>query len=659
MLIRLRFSLSTILCLLISAVAGRAQTPPPSTVPPTIHESVVVTATGKEMSEEQVGASITVLGRDVIDQRHAVSTIDLLRFVPGVVAVRSGGVGNLTGVFVRGGESTYNKVLLDGIPLNEPGGSFNFATLTPENIERIEVLRGAHSALFGSDAMASVIQLFSARPDSGRPRTNITVDGGTYRTAHIAGGVGARNAAFEYSIFGSHLHTDNREPNNENDQSTVSGMVTRMMQSGGSIRFLGRGEFGTTGTPGTTAFGRPDMDAFFRNRDGRLAGDWNQPLGSRVTQHTSYAYIVTKYRSTNLVADPPYTPRFGNLVAAFPSSDFLFDSETELGRHHVEYRADAAVAGNQTLTAAFAYDGERGVLTNHRSTAVPQEPERNNTGTTIQYQALMSRVSVVSGIRFEHNGSFGFYAAPRLAISWMASTGNGSLGATRLRGSLGRGIKEPLFIQSYSLSPSFLGNPDLKPEKSRGFDLGIEQRFAADRVGVEATYFANHFDDLISLGPSDANFNAQYENIGETRASGLELTATALLERKFRIAGAYTFLDSKVIHSISSSPIFAPGRRLYRRPRHSGSVEASYTHERIVLTLGGVFVGSRVDADFNFPTVTSNDGYTTWNASGEVRLGPRTGVFVTSDNLADREYMEPLGYRGLGRTVRAGIRTRF
>jgi outer membrane cobalamin receptor len=659
MLIRLRFSTSTILFVLISAVAVRAQNTPAPAVPPTIHESVVVTATGKEINEDQVGASITVLDRDIIDQRHAISTIDLLRFVPGVVAVRSGGVGNLTGIFVRGGESTYNKVLLDGIPLNEPGGSFNFATLTPENIERIEVLRGAHSALFGSDAMASVIQLFSVRPESGRPQANITVDGGTYRTAHIAGGVGARTDAIEYSIFGSHLHTDNREPNNENNHSTVSGMVTRTMRSGGSVRVLGRGEFGKAGTPGTTAFGRPDMDAFFRNRDGRIAGGWNQPFGSRITQQTSYAYIVTKYRSTNLIADPPYTARFGNLVAAFPSSDFLFDSETELGRHHVEYRADAAVGRNQTLTAAFAYDGERGVLTNHRSTTPPQEPERNNTGTTVQYQALMSRVSVVSGIRFENNGSFGFYAAPRLAISWMASTGNGTFGATRLRGSIGRGIKEPLFLQSYSLSPSFLGNPDLKPEKSRGFDIGVEQRFAGDRVGVEATYFANQFDDLISLGPSDANFNAQYENIGETRASGLELSATTLLEQGLRIGAAYTFLDSKVIRSISSSRIFEPGRQLYRRPRHAGSVEASYTRGRVLLTMGGVFIGSRVDTDFNFPTVTSNDGYTTWNASAEVRFGPRTGVFLTSDNLADREYMEPLGYRGLRRTLRAGFRTRF
>ena len=658
MRIRFRVSVSAFL-FLITPVITFAQNAP-AQPPPTIHETVVVTATGREMPESKVGASITVLDREQIEQRHALSTIDLLRTIPGVVAVRAGGVGNLTGVFVRGGESTYNKVMLDGMPLNEPGGAFNFATLSPENIERIEVLRGAHSALFGSDAMASVIQLFSVRPDTSRPQLNLTADGGTYNTAHLALGAGARRGSLEYSVFGSHLRTDNRVPNNESRTSTISASMSRTLKSGASARLLGRGEFGRAGSPGTTAFGRPDMDAHFRHRDGSVLGGWSQPLGSRVTQQTSYSFIATTYRSTNLVTDPPYTPQFRDLVAAFPSSDFLYDSETELVRHHFEYRADAVVAQNQVLTAAFAYDGERGVLTNHRATAAPQRPSRNNTGTTVQYEVTGERASLVGGVRFENNGSFGFYVAPRVAASWLVSSGRDALGSTRLRASVGRGIKEPLFIQSYSPSPSFLGNPNLAPERSRGFDVGFEQRFGGDRAAVELTYFANHFDDLISLGPFDpVTFNAQYENIGETRASGLELVGTGLLNGGFRFSGGYTLLDSKVIRSISSSPIFAPGRALYRRPRHSGSLEASYSRSRVSLALGAVFVGSRVDTDFNFPTIMSNEGYAAWNASGEVRVAGRTAGFVTIENLAGREYMEPLGYPALGRTVRAGLRTRF
>jgi len=654
MSLHLRVSLFALTFSLAVAAAVSAQT-----APITLTESVVVTAAGKEQPTSQVGASITVVTRDQIEQRNALSTIDLLRLVPGVAATRTGGVGNLTAVWVRGGESKYNKVLLDGIPLNEPGGDFNFASLSPENIDRIEVLRGAHSALFGSDAMASVIQIFTSRPESGGLHPRATFDAGNYGTTHVAGGIGARSGSIEYSAFGSNLDTDNREPNNENHTVTSSGMLTARLASGAAARFIGRYESGRTGVPGPTAFGRADMDAFFRHRDGDLLGGWTQPLGSRFVQQASYSLTITHQRSTNLIADPPYTPRFGDLVAAFPSADFLYDSGTNLQRHHVEYRADASVASNQTLTAAFAYDGERGVLTNFMSTATPQRPRRNNTGTTVQYEAAVKRVSLVSGIRFEDNGSFGFYAAPRVAVSWLISGGNDEIGGTRLRGSLGRGIKEPNFRESYSPSPTFLGNPDLKPERSRGFDAGIEQRFARNRVTAEATYFANYFDDLISLGPSDpVTFASQYANIGETRASGVELTGAADLPGMFRLRATYAFLDSKVIRSTSSSAIFAPGRQLYRRPRHSGSVEAVVTHKRMTASLGGVFVGSRVDTDFNFPTISSNKGYATFNASAEWRFVHGIAAFATLDNLADRQYMEPLGYPALGRSVRVGVRLR-
>ena len=648
-------SLISLLSFFFIGADARAQT-----APITISETIVVTATGKEEPVSRVGASITVLTRDQIEQRHALSLIDLLRTVPGVVATRTGGVGNLTSLWVRGGESTYNKVLIDGMPVNEPGGVYNFANLSPENIERIEVVRGAHSALFGSDAMASVIQIFTRRPDSAKPEAAITVDAGTYNTSHIAAGVGARAGAIEYSIFGSRLQTDNREPNNRNRTTTESGTLTGTLHSGAFARFVGRGESARTGVPGATAFGRPDMDAFFRHRDGDVLASWSQPLGSRVVQRASYSYLLTHQRSTNLVADAPYTARFGDLVGAFQLSDFLYDSGSNVQRHHVDYRADAVIAPNQTLTGAFAYDGERGVLTNFRSTADPQRPARNSTGTTVQYEATSARGSVMGGIRLEDNGSFGFYAAPRVAASWVMHPADDRVGATRLHASVGRGIKEPTFRQSYNPSPGDLGNPGLKAERSRGFDVAIEQRLAGDRAGVEATYFANHFDDLISLGPSDpVTFASQYLNIGETRASGLELSGDAAGPGPIRFRGSYTFLESKVIRSTSSSPIFAPGRALYRRPRHSGSVLASFTHARVSATVGGIFVGSRVDTDFNFPSISSNKGYASWNAGGEVRLARRTGGFVTIDNLANREYMEPLGYRALGRTVRAGIRTTF
>ena len=249
-----------------------------------------------------------------------------------------------------------------------------------------------------------------------------------------------------------------------------------------------------------------------------------------------------------------------------------------------------------------------------------------------------------------------------MAVSWLVERGQrgrwaplacaaASAAASRSRCSSSRTARRPAFSAT-RIS---------KPERSRGFDVGFEQRFAGDRAAIELTYFANHFDDLISLGPFDpVTFNAQYENIGETRASGLELAGTAFvdwrvsLRRRLHVAR----FESRSQHQQQ------PDLRARTGSCTGGRVTPARCRRRTRATassvaLGGVFVGSRVDTDFNFPSITSNEGYATWNASGEVRFARRTAGFVTIDNLADREYMEPLGYPALGRTVRAGIRTRF
>jgi outer membrane cobalamin receptor len=642
----------------VSLITTRAQTPPAPVV--RTSETVVVTATGREAPQSTVGASLTVIKSDQIEQRHALSTIDLLRIVPGAVASRPGGIGNLTAVWVRGGESTYNKVLIDGVALNEPGGAFNFAAIAPENIERVEVLRGAHSALFGSDAMASVIQMFSARPEEGRPRFDLTFDGGTYGTGHAAAGLGSRTGGIEYRLFGSRLETDNREPNNEHRMTTLSGSFGARTESGAGVRLLGRGDLGDTGVPGATAFGPADMDARSEHTNADFMASWDQPIGGRVLQRASYALARSRQESINLAADPPYTPQFGSRRAPFQFFDFLYHSTGDLRRHHVDYRADFTIRAGQMLTAAFTYEGERGVLTDHLSTDAPQRPSRDNTGTTVQYEREAGPVSIVGGVRFENNGSFGFYAAPRASASWLVTAGGQRFGSTRIHSSGGLGIKEPTFLQSYSPNVFFLGNPDLDPERSGGYDIGLEQRLAGDRIGVDVTYFANRFEDLISLRTVDpTTFSSQYFNIGETRADGVELAAHGATAWGLQLHGSYTFLSSKVVRSTSDSPIFTAGQPLLRRPRHSGSVQANYVRGRLTATAGAMLVGKRADTDSASLGMTMNEGHALLNTSLGLRLARRTSAFVTIDNAGDDDYMDPLGFRGLGRTMRGGIRTRF
>lgn len=626
-----------------------------------LQESIVVTATGRETSRSELGTSASVLTAADIERGHLLSTPDLLRSVPGLIASRPGGIGNLASVYVRGGESSYNKVLLDGLPLNEPGGFFNFSALMPANIERVEVLRGAHSALFGSDAMSSVIQIFTARPAAERD-TAISLEAGNYDTWRAAIGTAGRARAIDYSIQATHLETENRVPNNGHRSTAVSGTAAWALGSG-LLRLVGRGDFGRTGVPGATGFGRPDLDAFFKTADGAALANWSALLGPRLRQRATYGLTVSRQRSRNLREDPPYTPTFGGRVSPFEFFDFLYDSSTRLRRHHLEYRADIDLAGAHDLTVAVTWDGERGKLVDDLSGAAPVMPNRNNTGTTVQHEVRFGRISVVSGVRFEHNGSFGFYAAPRASVAWLVRTGKEGIGSGRIRANAGLGVKEPTFLQSFSPAPEFLGNPALDPEESRGVDVGFEQRFWRDRLRFELTYFDNRFHNLISTRTISFNpFKSQFFNVGETRARGAEMVTEAVLPSGLQLAGHYMLLDSAVTKSSSpNNPVFSVGQPLFRRPRHSGYLQVSLARGRMTISSTGVFIGARVDSDFSAlePPITSSPRRVTWSAAADARILRNLSGFIVLDNLLNRDDMDPVGYPVLGRTTRLGVRARF
>jgi vitamin B12 transporter len=444
-----------------------------------------------------VGAAVTVFTAEEMQRRDAPVVAELLRATPGVTVVRAGGVGNVTSLFVRGGESSHNKVMLDGIPLNEPGGTFNFSNLTTDFVERIEVVRGAQSALFGSDAMSSVVQLISRRPVRGLSHPTILASGeaGSYRSHRGSASVGASGDKWDASLHGGRQHTDNRVPNNEFTNTTVAGNGGVMLSSAMSLRLVGRTEFGRTGVPGATAFGRADMDAFFHRRDGVIGATFEHQVSERWQQRATYALSVSHQQSTNLEIDPPYVPRFEGHVAPFTFADFPYDSLTDLRRHFISYQADARIGGGaaneQMLTFAFDVNGERGVLTNRMAGSVVRA-SRDNFGWTAQHQWFGARASIASGLRIEQNDSFGTAVAPRLSIA-VAAAAN-----TKLKINAGLGVKEPTILQSFSPSPSFLGNPDLEPERATTVDAGIEQRLLAQRVKIEALWFNGHYKNIIS-----------------------------------------------------------------------------------------------------------------------------------------------------------------
>ena len=624
-----------------------------------VRESVVVSATRTETPTSQVGAAVTVFTAEEMQRRDLPVVAELLRATPGATVVRAGGIGNVTSLFVRGGESSYNKVLLDGIPLNEPGGTFNFSNLTTDFVERIEVVRGAQSALFGSDAMASVVQLISKRPARGLSHPTILASGeaGSYHSRRGSASIGVGDGKWDGSLHAGRQHTANRVPNNEFDNTTIAGNGGVMPSSNMSVRLVGRTEFGRTGVPGATAFGRPDMDAFFHRRDGVIGATLEHQISERWQQRIAYAVSVSHQQSTNLNIDPPYVPRFDGQVAPFTFSDFPYDSLTDLRRHFVTYQTDARLGSEsgheQMLTFAFDVNAERGVLTNRIASSVVRA-SRDNFGWTAQHQWFGARASIASGLRIEQNDSFGTAVAPRVSIA-VAAAAN-----TKLKFNAGLGVKEPTILQSFSPSPSFLGNPDLDPERATTVDAGIEQRVFAQRVKIEAIWFDARYKNIISTRTiSFTPFLSQYFNIGLTKAHGAELAFDTAPTAALRVRGGYTLTASRIAESTSpTNPVFAVGAWAFRRPRHSGFVEAVWTADRFAADLHGTFIGRRVDSDFSslVPPIVENAGYQTWDAGASYFVAARLTLYVRVNNLADRDYMDPLGYPAWKRTTRAGAR---
>lgn len=630
-----------------------------------VAEHIVVSATRTQTPASQIASDVTVFdGADLERLQHPLLG-DLLRAVPGTTIVGTGAPGGVTTLFVRGGESNYTKVLLDGVPLNEPGGAFNLNNITTENLERIEFVPGANSALFGSDAMTGVIQLFTRRGHTATPQVNARFETGSFNTVRASAGIAGQRDNIDYSATAARISTDNQVPNDGFKNLTLSGSAGIRFAPRATLRFVGRAERGRSGTPGQTAFGRPDLDAFFERHDGEWGATFDQS-GGRWHQRASYGLAISRQASANLQIDPPYTPSFEGRAAPFEFADFPYDSAANLRRHHATYQADVtsttASAGTHIDTALVDWDGERATLVDVLADA-STPASRDNVGVSLQHQALWSRAFATAGVRFEHNASFGNATVPRVTAGYYLRTGSRSVGSTRVSLSAGLGIKEPSVLQSFSLNPEFLGNPDLKPERSRTFDAGIEQRLARDRVRLNVTWFANRYRDIISTRTTSFDpFQSQYFNIGLTRARGVEASGDVALVRGIHARAGYTFLDSKILESTTElSDVLRAGNQAFRRPRHSGYVQAAWMSGRASIDVTGTLVGQRVDSDFSAlePPLVVNDGYEQWDLRGSVRLSPRLSFTGAVDNLADRRYMQPLGFPALGRAVRVGVKTTF
>jgi vitamin B12 transporter len=625
--------------------------------PAAIREQVLVSATRGDAAASTLGNSATLLDRDHIEEREAADLARLLEEVPGIAISRAGGVGRQTSAFVRGGESRFARVLVDGVPVNEPGGLQSFGTQTPLEIERIEVVRGAASSLYGTDALAGVIHVFTRRALAGAgPGVHGEVEGGGFDWRRATGGTSGRAGRLDWNAGLCRLTTDNEGPNSRFEQTAGALSAGLVLGTETDVRFAVRVESSDVGTPGQIAYGRPDLDAR-QERDDVVVSSRLRHVRGRAA-HELFAGLADSAQSSfNTEDSGPFRPRLGSRVGTFDVFDFTspdpFLNDTR--RLTAGYLVEAQAGGRHLVTAGVDLEHETGTLGRAPEIVAPA---RTNVGVFVQDRmALGTRVFVTLGGRVERNDSYGTEVVPRAAVAVRLRGGDD---ATTLRASGGTGIKEPTFFESFGVSFYAKGNPELEAERSRTFDLGLEQRLLAGRVRLEATAFQHRYLKQIAYQVVDFDtFQGTYVNLGETRARGLELALTATPVSVLRVTAQYTLTDGKIVTSGNSfDPLFAADKPLLRRPRHRGAISARVGGERLNAGATLVAVGARADSDFLGLGLEEADGHTRVDARVHGRLTRALEAFAVAENVFDRAYEEVLGYPALGRSVRVGLRLR-
>jgi vitamin B12 transporter len=624
--------------------------------PATVREHVVVSATRREAVTSSLGTAVSVIDDVRIAERESSSFLNLMQDVPGLSVARSGGVGAQGTLFLRGGASNFARVMVDGVPVNEPGGAWNFGPGLPFELERVEIVKGAASSLYSTDALAGVIHLSTRRPLLGEtPSFRAEAEAGSFAWQRYAGGTSGRTGMFDWNAGLQYLNTDNEQPNSGFKDKGGALTAGAALSERSNLRLVLRVDDSALGTPGPVAYGRPDLDATF-DFTSLVAGLTFNHTGPRVAHTVRAGWATTHQLSKDPLDSGSFVPQAGDLVASFPYSDFPdpqgYQNDTK--RLSAGYQADIQADSRNLVSAGLDLEHEGGEIGFRSGDFLA--PTRNNVGAYVQDRLAAGRFFATLGARVERNDSFGTKAVPRLALAYRLRGGNDT---TTLRASAGAGIKEPDFNQSFGTSSFALGNPDLKPERSRTFDVGIEQRLFAGRARADLGYFHHDYRDQIAYQYDFLTGTGTYVNLGKTRGQGVEVALAASPLPRLTLSAEYTYLDGEILVSTSSfDPVYAEGQPLLRQPKHHGSLSARYGGERISVGASLVSVGERSDSDFVGIGLTRSVAYTRVDARLHARVVRGLSAYVVAENLFDRQYQEVLGYPALGRSVRVGLRFR-
>lgn len=620
-------------------------------------ETVIVTATRTPVPTQDAGAEVSTLSGKQLEAMNPVAANDALRFLPGAVVNTAGQRGGLASLFVRGGDSTYNKVIVDGVTINEPGGTFDFGTMPLTESDRLEFFRGAQSTLYGSDAMTSVVQVFTRTGSTAIPELRLAADGGNFETASGYASLSGARGRFDYNFFGDQFNTNGQGINNAYSDSLQGLNVGAALNDRISLRVRFRHSNSFTGLPGEWNFNgdplEPPDPSEHSQLNNFLGGVELDVSGPSKWQHrfTGFDYNY-RYRDINLTGD---TARL---------DDFPTDYLADINRAGFEYQGNYAERSWAQTTLGYRVENENGFIGDLNYPPLTHGQRLNN-DVYGQQQVIWKRLTIIAGARFEHESAYGNVGLPRVALTFLARRGGSRLSETRLRSTYGTGFKEPRLEETFAGPPYSVPNPGLKPERTRSFEAGFQQNFFGGKYFLSGTYFNNLFYDRIDYGTNPVTFIGQYVNVDRSFAQGAEVNIQAQLRPHLLLNTAYTYTSTEILQAPlctpanSCDPLLAAGNQLLRRPRHSATTLLTYLGPRWGANLSGSFVGRRLDSDFLDLGINHAAGYVLVNVGGWYAVNRRLTAYVNVENATDRRYQEVVGYPALGANFRAGMRLRI